>query len=67
MQKSIYCHLKINVTDYVVELRETTNDGLKNIYLNCHPTECKTFGQLLNHSSLHPNAVTKIYTTGEKN
>ena len=52
--------------DYVVELRETTNDGLKNIYLNCHPTECKTFGQLLNHSSLHPNAVTKIYTTGEK-
>ena len=53
--------------DYVVELRETTNDGLKNIYLNCHPTECKTFGQLLNHSSLHPNAVTKIYTTGKKN
>ena len=53
--------------DYVVALRETTNNGLKNIYLNCHPTECKTFGQLLNHSSLHPNAVTKIYTTGKKN
>ena len=51
--------------DYVVELRETANDGLKNIYLNCHPTECKTFGQLLNHSSLHPNAVTKIYATGK--
>ena len=25
-----------------------------------------TFGQLLNHSSLHPNAVTKIYATGTK-
>ena len=50
--------------DYVLELCETTDDGIK----HCHPTGSnKTFGQLLNHSSLHPNAVTKIYTTGNFN
>ena len=48
--------------DYVYE---TTDDGIKQFYLNCHPTGSKTFGQLLNHSSLHPNAITKIYTIGK--
>ena len=42
-----------------------SDDGIKHIYLNCHLTESKTFGQLLNLSSLHPNAITKIYTTGK--
>ena len=51
--------------DYVLKICETTNDGIKHIYLNCHPTGSKTYGQLLNHSSLHPNAVTKIYATGK--
>ena len=51
--------------DYVLKICETTDDGIKHIYLNCHLTESKTYGQLLNHSSLHPNAVTKIYATGK--
>ena len=38
---------------------------LNHIYLNCHLTGSKTYGQLLNHSSLHSNAVTKIYATGK--
>ena len=51
--------------DYVLKLCETTDDGIKHFYLNCYPTGSKTFGQLLNHSALHPNAITKIYTTGK--
>ena len=51
--------------DYVIEICETTNDGIKHIYLNCHWTGSKTYGQLFNHSSLYPNAVTKIYATGK--
>ena len=55
-----------NKCDYVLKLCETTQNGIKHFYPNCHPTESKTYGQLLNHSSLHPNAITKIYTI-EKN
>ena len=51
--------------DYVLELREMTDNGIKHIYLNCNPTGSKTYGQLLNHSSLHPYAVMKIYATGK--
>ena len=51
--------------DYVIKICETTNDGIKHIYLNCHLTGSKAYGQLLNHSSLHPNAITKIYATGK--
>ena len=51
--------------DYVLELCEMTDNGIKHIYLNCNPTGSKTYGQLLNHSLLHPNAVTKIYATGK--
>ena len=29
--------------DYVIEICETTNDGIKHIYLNCHPTGSKTW------------------------
>ena len=50
---------------YVLKSCEKTDDGMKHFYLNCHPTGSKTFRQLLNHSSLHPNAITKIYTTGK--
>ena len=53
--------------DYVLELCEMTDNGIKHIYLNCNPTGSKTYGQLLSHSSLHPNAVTKIYATGKIN
>ena len=51
--------------DYVLKLCETTDDGIKHIYLNCHLTGSKTSGQLLNHSSLHPYAITKINMTGK--
>ena len=51
--------------DYVLGLCETTDDGIKHIYLNCHLTGSRTFGQLLNHPSSHPNAITKIYRTGK--
>ena len=51
--------------DYVIKICETTNDGIKYIFINCHLTGSKTYGQLLNHSSLHPNAITKIYATGK--
>ena len=60
-----YLLLFVDKCDYVLELCETTDNGIKHFYLNCHPTGSKTFGQLLNHSSLHPNALTKIYTTGK--
>ena len=53
--------------DCVLKLCETTDNGIKHFNLNCHLTGSKTFGQLLNHSSLHPNAVTKTYTTGKIN
>ena len=39
--------------------------AMEHIYLNCNPTGSQTYGQLLNHSSLHPNAITKIYATGK--
>ena len=51
--------------DYGLKICKTTDDGIKRIYLNCHLTGSKTYGQLLNHSSLLPNAVTKIYATGK--
>ena len=51
--------------DYVIKICETTNDGTKHICLNSHPTGSETYGQLLNHSSLHFNAITKIYATGK--
>ena len=49
--------------DYVLKLCGMTDNRIKHIYLICNPTGSKTYGQLLNHSSLHPNAITKIYAT----
>ena len=50
--------------DYLVELYEKTSDGMKKFYINFDIKENKTLGQLLNHSSLHPNAVPKVFVTG---
>ena len=50
---------------YVLELCGMTDNGIKHIYLNCNPTGSKTYGQLLNHSSLYPNAIMKIYATSK--
>ena len=50
--------------DYLVELHEKTFDGMKKFYINFDIKENKTLGQLLNHSSLHPNAVSKVFITG---
>lgn len=47
--------------NYLVELREKTHDGFLKIFINFEPDKDKTFGQLLNHSSLHPNVEPKIY------
>ena len=47
--------------NYLVELREKINDGFLKIFINFEPDKDKTFGQLLNHSSLHPNVEPKIY------
>ena len=42
--------------DYLVELREKTCDGaFVKVFVNFDPGKDKTFGQLLNHSSVHPN------------
>ena len=50
--------------DYLVELYEKTSDGMKKFNINFDTKENKTLGQLLNHSSLHPNAVPKVFVTG---
>ena len=48
--------------DYLVELREKTCDGaFVKVFVNFDPGKDKTFGQLLNHSSVHPNVEPKIY------
>ena len=47
--------------NYLVELREKTLNGFVKIFINFEPGKDKTFGQLLNHSSLHPNVEPKIY------
>lgn len=51
--------------NYLIELLEKTNSGMQKFYINCDSKMDKTYGQLLNHSSLHPNATPRIYTTGK--
>lgn len=52
--------------DYLVELYEYTKKKTRQyFYLNSNPCEDNTFGQLLNHSSLHPNVVPKVYVTSK--
>ena len=48
--------------NYLVELREKTCDGASvKVFVNFDPGKEKTFGQLLNHSSVHANVEPKIY------
>ena len=48
--------------NYLVELREKTCDGASvKVFINFDLGKEKTFGQLLNHSSVHANVEPKIY------
>ena len=47
--------------DYVLELCEMTDNGIKHIYLNCNPTGSKTYGQLLNHYATGKNKLDVIF------
>ena len=49
--------------NYLVELLERTSCGMELFYMNCDSTRDKTYGQLINHSSLHPNAILRTYVT----
>ena len=51
-----------NRCDYLVELFERSHYRWEKFYLDC--THDKTYGQILNHSSLHPNVIPDVYTTG---
>lgn len=48
--------------NYVVELFEQSHIGWQKFYLNCKAK--LTFGQTLNHSSLHPNVKPDVYSVG---
>ena len=47
----------------MVELLERTSCGMELFYINCNSKRDKTYGQLINQSSLHPNAVPRTYVT----
>lgn len=47
--------------NYLVELLETTSHGMELFYINCDSKKDKTYGQLINHSSLHPNATPRTF------
>ena len=49
--------------NYLVELLERTSCGMELFYMNCDSKMDKTYGQLINHSSLHPNAIPRTYVT----
>ena len=49
--------------NYLVELLERTSCGMELFYMNCDSKRDKTYGQLINHSSLHPNAIPRTYVT----
>ena len=49
--------------NYLVELLERTSCGMELFYMNCDSKRDKTYGQLINHSSLHPNAILRTYVT----
>ena len=51
--------------DYLIELSETSNGKQKTFYLNPSKNKGLTFGQLLNHSNLHPNLGFKIFETAQ--
>ena len=49
--------------NYLVELLERTSCGMELFYMNCDSKRDKTYRQLINHSSLHPNAIPRTYVT----
>ena len=55
-------HEKCN---FLIELHEKTVDGMQRFFLNPDSKGELTFGQLLNHSSLHPNATPKVFAVEE--
>ena len=52
--------------NYLVELLETTSNGMEKFYMNCDSKMEKTYGQLINHSSLRPNATPRTFAIGER-
>ena len=51
--------------NYLVELLERTSCGMELFYINCDSKSYKTYRQLINHSSLHPNATPRTYATAK--
>ena len=51
--------------NYLVELVETTNSEMELFYINCDSKKDKTYGQLIKHSSLHPNATPRTFATAK--
>ena len=51
--------------NYLVEVVETTSYGMELFYINCDSKRDKTYGQLLNHSSLHLNVTPRTYATAK--
>ena len=47
----------------MVELLERTSCGMEWFYMNCDSKRDKNYGQWINHSSLHPNAIPRTYVT----
>ena len=51
--------------NYLIELLEKTCSGMEKFYINRDLKIDKTYGQLLNHSSRHPNAKPRTYASGK--
>ncbi len=51
--------------NYLIELVEKTCSGMETFYINRDLKREKTFGQLLNHSSRHPNSKPRLFTWGK--
>ena len=51
--------------NYLVELLERTSRGMELFYINCDCKRNKTYGQLINYSSLQPNAIPRTYATAK--
>ena len=51
--------------NYLVELLERTICGKELFYINCDFKRDKTYQQLINHSSLYPNAIPRTLDFGK--
>ena len=60
-----YLHPDDEKCNYLVELLERTSCGMELFYINCNFKRDKTYGQLINHSSLHPYAIPRTYATAK--